>query len=123
MLVSKRKLLIFITGLLITIGLPMEKSHAAYHSEQAEIIEDIIFDLYDYVDSSEVYNDKGNTYDSDCTKKAQGAMVIQFKIDSLTDLTNEIALEDLPSAYKALLDGKAVGRYLVRIYFRAFRSE
>ncbi|MGB3751278.1 MAG: YhdH/YhfP family quinone oxidoreductase [Arcobacteraceae bacterium] len=38
-----------------------------------------------------------------------------FKIDTLEALTNEISLEDLPTAYKALLDGKAVGRYLVKI--------
>lgn len=39
----------------------------------------------------------------------------EFKIDTLDDLTNEIKLKDLPEAYKALLDGKAVGRYLVKI--------
>lgn len=39
----------------------------------------------------------------------------EFKIDTLNDLTNEIKLKDLPEAYKALLDGKAVGRYLVKI--------
>ena len=39
----------------------------------------------------------------------------KFKIDTLEDLTNEITLEDLPEAYQALLDGKAVGRYLVKI--------
>jgi len=38
-----------------------------------------------------------------------------FKIDSLEALTNEISLDELPVAYKALLDGKAVGRYLVKI--------
>ncbi len=38
-----------------------------------------------------------------------------FKIDTLDDLTNEIGLEDISEAYKALLDGKAVGRYLVKI--------
>lgn len=39
----------------------------------------------------------------------------EFKIDTLDDLTNEIKLKNLPEAYKALLDGKAVGRYLVKI--------
>ncbi|MDC0933330.1 YhdH/YhfP family quinone oxidoreductase [Arcobacteraceae bacterium] len=39
----------------------------------------------------------------------------EFSIDSLTEITNEITLEDLPEAYKALLDGKAVGRYVVKI--------
>jgi len=38
-----------------------------------------------------------------------------FKIDTLEALTNEITLEQLPKAYKTLLDGKAVGRYLVKI--------
>lgn len=38
-----------------------------------------------------------------------------FKIDTLNEITNEILLEDLPEAYQALLDGKAVGRYLVKI--------
>ena len=39
----------------------------------------------------------------------------EFKIDSLTELTNEISLKDLPEAYQTLIDGKAVGRYLVKI--------
>ncbi len=39
----------------------------------------------------------------------------EFKIDTLEEITNEISLEDLPEAYKALLDSKAVGRYLVKI--------
>jgi len=38
-----------------------------------------------------------------------------FKIDTLTEITNEISLEQLPKAYQSLLDGKAVGRYLVKI--------
>lgn len=38
-----------------------------------------------------------------------------FKIDSLTQLTTEIVLEDLPQSYKALLDGKAVGRFVVKL--------
>jgi len=38
-----------------------------------------------------------------------------FKIDTLENLTNEISLEQLSQAYEALLDGKAVGRYLVKI--------
>jgi len=39
----------------------------------------------------------------------------EFSIDSLTEITNEILLEDLPEAYQSLLDGKAVGRYVVKI--------
>ncbi|WP_044419086.1 YhdH/YhfP family quinone oxidoreductase [Halarcobacter anaerophilus] len=39
----------------------------------------------------------------------------EFKIDSLEKLTNEINLEEIQEAYKTLLEGKAVGRYLVKI--------
>jgi len=39
----------------------------------------------------------------------------EFKIDTLQEITNEIKLEDLPNAYQSLLDGKAVGRYVVKI--------
>jgi len=39
----------------------------------------------------------------------------EFKIDSLEAITNEISLESLPEAYNALLEGKAVGRYVVKI--------
>jgi putative YhdH/YhfP family quinone oxidoreductase len=39
----------------------------------------------------------------------------EFKIDTLSDLTNEISLNEIPEAYNALLEGKAVGRYLVKI--------
>ena len=38
-----------------------------------------------------------------------------FKISSLDNLTNEISLEEIKEAYKALLAGNAVGRYLVKI--------
>lgn len=38
-----------------------------------------------------------------------------FKIDNLDNLTNEISLNEIKDAYKALLNGKAVGRYLVKI--------
>jgi putative YhdH/YhfP family quinone oxidoreductase len=38
-----------------------------------------------------------------------------FKIDNLDNLTNEITLEGIKEAYEALLAGKAVGRYLVKI--------
>ena len=38
-----------------------------------------------------------------------------FNIDSLAELTTEISLKDLPEAYQVLLDGQAVGRYLVKI--------
>ncbi|CAA6815275.1 MAG: Alcohol dehydrogenase (EC [uncultured Sulfurovum sp.] len=39
----------------------------------------------------------------------------EFNIDSLAELTTEISLKDLPEAYQVLLDGQAVGRYLVKI--------
>ena len=39
----------------------------------------------------------------------------EFSIDSLTEITNEISLEELPVAYTSLIDGKAVGRYVVKI--------
>jgi len=39
----------------------------------------------------------------------------EFKIDTLDKITNEISLEDLPSAYQTILDGKVVGRYIVKI--------
>ncbi len=38
-----------------------------------------------------------------------------FKINTLEDLTNEISLDEIKEAYDALLAGKAVGRYLVKI--------
>ena len=38
-----------------------------------------------------------------------------FKIDNLDNLTNEITLDEIKEAYEALLAGKAVGRYLVKI--------
>ena len=39
----------------------------------------------------------------------------EFNIDSLAKLTTEISLKDLPKAYQVLLDGQAIGRYLVKI--------
>ncbi|PIF03893.1 MAG: oxidoreductase [Arcobacter sp.] len=39
----------------------------------------------------------------------------EFKIDNLDNLTNEIGLDKLAEAYKLLLNGKAVGRYIVKI--------
>ncbi|MGK0256153.1 MAG: acrylyl-CoA reductase (NADPH) [Arcobacteraceae bacterium] len=39
----------------------------------------------------------------------------EFKIDTLESLTTQIELKDLSEAYKKLLDGKAVGRFLVKI--------
>ena len=39
----------------------------------------------------------------------------EFKISTLDDLTNEISLDEVADAYKQLLAGKAVGRYLVKI--------
>lgn len=38
-----------------------------------------------------------------------------FKIDTLESLTNEITLDEVKEAYEALLAGKAVGRYLVKL--------
>lgn len=39
----------------------------------------------------------------------------EFKIDTLEKLTNEITLDEIKSAYRTLLEGKATGRYLVKI--------
>ena len=38
-----------------------------------------------------------------------------FAIETLNDLTNEISLDEVKDAYTALIDGKAVGRYLVKL--------
>jgi len=38
-----------------------------------------------------------------------------FKVDTLENLTNEIGLNEIKEAYAKLLEGKAVGRYLVKI--------
>ncbi len=38
-----------------------------------------------------------------------------FKISSLDNITNEISIDEIKDAYSALLEGKAVGRYLVKI--------
>ncbi|MCP4969191.1 MAG: YhdH/YhfP family quinone oxidoreductase [Arcobacter sp.] len=38
-----------------------------------------------------------------------------FKISSLDNITNEISIYEIKDAYSALLEGKAVGRYLVKI--------
>lgn len=37
-----------------------------------------------------------------------------FKIETLKDLTTKISLDEIKDAYSKLLDGKAVGRYLVK---------
>jgi acrylyl-CoA reductase (NADPH) len=39
----------------------------------------------------------------------------KWKIDTLSSITNEITLNEVKDAYALLLDGKAVGRYVVRI--------
>ena len=39
----------------------------------------------------------------------------EFKIDSLENLTNEISIDQIQEAYAQLLEGKAVGRYLVKL--------
>ncbi|MBU3014856.1 YhdH/YhfP family quinone oxidoreductase [Poseidonibacter lekithochrous] len=38
-----------------------------------------------------------------------------FKVDTVENLTNEIGLNEIKEAYAKLLEGKAVGRYLVKI--------
>lgn len=39
----------------------------------------------------------------------------EFKIDTLSKITTEITLEEMQDSYTALLAGKAVGRYVVKI--------
>lgn len=55
----------------------------------------------------------------ECTRDKKSAawekVAGDFKIDTLDDLTNEIGLDEIKEAYAALLSGKAVGRYLVKI--------
>lgn len=46
---------------------------------------------------------------------AWGKIASDFKIDNLDNLTNEITLYEVKEAYEALLAGKAVGRYLVKL--------
>ena len=38
-----------------------------------------------------------------------------FKIDTLDSITTEIALEDISATYQLMLEGKSVGRYVVKI--------
>lgn len=38
-----------------------------------------------------------------------------FKIDTLSELTNEIGLDEIEDSYEKILVGKSVGRYLVKI--------
>lgn len=47
--------------------------------------------------------------------KAWEKIANDFKIDNLDNLTNEINLDEIKEAYEALLAGKAVGRYLVKL--------
>lgn len=47
--------------------------------------------------------------------KAWEKIASDFKIDNLDNLTNEITLDEIKEAYEALLAGKAVGRYLVKL--------
>lgn len=51
------------------------------------------------------------------TKKiaAWEKIAYDYKIDSLNDITTEISMNEISEAYKKLLSGKAVGRYLVKI--------
>ncbi|UTJ06310.1 YhdH/YhfP family quinone oxidoreductase [Arcobacter roscoffensis] len=51
----------------------------------------------------------------DKKKAAWEKIASDFKVDTLNDLTNEISLDEVKDAYSALLEGKAVGRYLVKI--------
>ncbi|MCV6608965.1 MAG: YhdH/YhfP family quinone oxidoreductase [Campylobacterales bacterium] len=55
----------------------------------------------------------------ECTLEKKTAawekIATDFKIDTLEDLTTEISLDEIKDAYSALLEGKAVGRYLVKI--------
>jgi len=55
----------------------------------------------------------------ECTREKKTAawekIASDFKVDTLDDLTNEISLDEIKDAYAALLAGKAVGRYLVKI--------
>jgi len=39
----------------------------------------------------------------------------EWKIDSLTSITNEITLEDIKATYQLMLEGQSVGRYVVKI--------
>lgn len=39
----------------------------------------------------------------------------RWKVDTLDSITNEISLEEIKNAYELLLEGKAVGRYVVKI--------
>lgn len=48
-------------------------------------------------------------------KAAWEKLASEFKIDSLEDLTTQITLEEIKEAYSNLLEGKAVGRYLVKL--------
>ncbi|RXK12687.1 oxidoreductase [Halarcobacter mediterraneus] len=47
--------------------------------------------------------------------KAWEKLANEFAIDTLENLTTEISLEEIKEAYDKLLQGKAVGRYLVKI--------
>lgn len=55
----------------------------------------------------------------ECKKEKKEAAWIklsnEFEVPHLEKLTNEITLDEIPEAYEALLAGRAVGRYLVRI--------
>ncbi len=42
-------------------------------------------------------------------------LAYQYKIDTLEELTNEIGLNEIQEAYRNLLEGRAVGRYLVKL--------
>lgn len=48
-------------------------------------------------------------------KSAWEKLANEFKIDTLEKLTNEITINEIKETYVKLLEGKAVGRYLVKL--------
>lgn len=48
-------------------------------------------------------------------KSAWEKLANEFKIDTLEKLTNEITINEIKETYGKLLEGKAVGRYLVKL--------
>jgi D-arabinose 1-dehydrogenase-like Zn-dependent alcohol dehydrogenase len=48
-------------------------------------------------------------------QKAWEKIATDFKVDTLDTLTTQISLNEIKNAYSKLLEGKAVGRYLVKI--------
>lgn len=48
-------------------------------------------------------------------EEAWAKIATEFKINTLKELTNEITLDEIKDAYTTLLEGKAIGRYLVKM--------